>query len=154
MSPSTQGKLKAKCPQCKSPFLRSTVRKIFCSDKCRYRHRDSQPHRMEYDRQRHREGHAKGVPAYNRPRFPKERAEYYGVSYEPIEPEQVFERDGWVCGICHHPVSKALNYPDPNCASLDHIIPWTAGGAHLLDNVQCSHLVCNLRKGSKVPSSA
>jgi len=31
-------------------------------------------------------------------------------------------------------------------ASLDHILPFAAGGAHLKANVQCSHLRCNIRK--------
>ncbi|GAB2767869.1 hypothetical protein GCM10027090_41530 [Sinomonas soli] len=71
------------------------------------------------------------------------------MEYEPIDPVKVFERDGWICGICGGAVDSALVYPDPLCASLDHRIPWTDGGSHLMENVQCSHLVCNLRKGSK-----
>jgi 5-methylcytosine-specific restriction endonuclease McrA len=104
---------------------------------------------MEYDRQRHREGYASGVPAYNRPRKPRTRAEFYGVRYEPIDPVEIFERDGWTCGICREPVDRSLVYPDPQCASLDHIIPWSAGGAHVAENVHCTHLRCNLKKSSK-----
>ncbi|WP_374211238.1 HNH endonuclease [Pseudarthrobacter cellobiosi] len=109
---------------------------------------------MEYDRQRHRDGYAAGVPAYNRPRKPRARAEAYGVAYVPINREQIFERDSWTCGICSLRVDRTLEYPDPDCATIDHVVPWAAFGPHTPDNVQCAHLVCNLRKGQKVPDNA
>lgn len=65
---------------------------------------------------------------------------------EFIGPELVYKRDGWVCGICGEPVNKDLEYPDPESASLDHIIPLAAGGTHTWDNVQLAHLRCNVEK--------
>lgn len=142
----------AVCPECQVSFEATHKLRQFCSDRCRYRNRDSRPHRREYDNQRHRSIYASDPHAYNasHPRRPKARADLYGAEYEPIDPQQVFERDGWMCGICSEPVDEKLVHPDPMCASIDHVIPWTAGGNHLLINVQCSHLVCNLRKGAKV----
>lgn len=62
----------------------------------------------------------------------------------------IFERDGWTCGICLEPVEAGLVWPDPMSASLDHVVPLSAGGAHTPENVQCAHLVCNTRKGARL----
>lgn len=80
----------------------------------------------------------------------KQRAEKYGVPFEPFSKFEIFERDGFMCGICDDPVARNLEYPDPMSVSLDHVIPLSRGGGHLPDNVQCSHLVCNVRKGARV----
>jgi len=76
----------------------------------------------------------------------RKRARYYGVRYEPIKKRAIFERDGWRCGICNKKVDRRLKFPHPMSASLDHIIPMSLGGPHLLHNVQCSHFGCNSRK--------
>lgn len=65
---------------------------------------------------------------------------------EVIEPQKVFQRDGWRCGRCGKKVNKRLKYPDPKSASLDHIVPLSAGGDHTYVNVQLAHLRCNLEK--------
>ena len=63
---------------------------------------------------------------------------------------EIFDRDEWSCGICSEPVDSSLAWPDPMSASLDHVIPVSRGGRHVRDNVQCSHLTCNLRKSNRV----
>lgn len=68
---------------------------------------------------------------------------------EQFTRESVYERDGWVCGICGGLVDKTLRHPDKMSASLDHIIPLSHGGTHTLGNVQCSHLTCNVAKGNR-----
>lgn len=79
------------------------------------------------------------------------RARLAGAKVETFAPREVFERDGWVCGICTDPVDRELSYPDPGSASLDHVLPLVAGGEHSLANTQLAHLRCNLRKGARVP---
>lgn len=74
----------------------------------------------------------------------KRRARRWGVAYEPINRLVVFRRDGWLCGICGDPVAR-------EDASLDHVIPMSLGGPHLYSNVQCSHLLCNVRKAASMP---
>jgi len=76
----------------------------------------------------------------------RELAARYGVPSEPYRTVDVFERDGWICGICGLPVDKQLVFPDPKSAALDHKIPVSRGGPNLLSNVQCSHLSCNCSK--------
>jgi 5-methylcytosine-specific restriction endonuclease McrA len=84
------------------------------------------------------------------PKGYKRRAEYWGVPHEPIVRTEVFDRDGWMCGLCSLPVDPTLQKPDLMRVSLDHIVPLSLGGGHLWDNVQCSHLICNIRKSNRV----
>lgn len=72
-----------------------------------------------------------------------------GVDAERFEHEEIFERDGWRCGICGDPIDPALAFPDPGSASLDHVIPIALGGPHLRANTQAAHLSCNRAKGAR-----
>lgn len=71
------------------------------------------------------------------------------IEAETIYPESIYERDGWVCRLCGLPVDRALEFPDPMCASLDHKRPLKDGGTHTRANVQLAHFRCNAAKGSK-----
>lgn len=73
-----------------------------------------------------------------------------GAGYERFGRLEIFERDGWVCGICGETVDKDLPFPDPMSASLDHVHPLAHGGAHSRNNTQCAHWLCNSRKGAQV----
>lgn len=75
------------------------------------------------------------------------------VGSETLVAADVFERDRWVCGICGERIDSAVSYPDPLSVSLDHIVPLSKGGGHVLANVQASHLVCNVRKSNRVESA-
>lgn len=68
---------------------------------------------------------------------------------EDVARAVVFERDGWLCGICGLHIDRNLAHPDPMSASVDHIIPLARGGLHAMANVQAAHLNCNVRKGSR-----
>lgn len=78
------------------------------------------------------------------------RAKRYGVQVEEVNTLEVFERDGWTCGICNERVDKDIPYPCGKSASLDHIIPMSKGGGHTYDNTQLAHLKCNLKKNDNV----
>lgn len=78
------------------------------------------------------------------------RAKRYGVQVEGVNTLEVFERDGWTCGICNERVDKDIPYPCGKSASLDHIIPMSKGGGHTYDNTQLAHLKCNLKKNDNV----
>ena len=68
------------------------------------------------------------------------------ATVERFKPVEIFERDGWRCGICGHQIDQDLRYPDPGSASLDHVVPLADGGLHSRANSQASHLGCNCRK--------
>jgi hypothetical protein len=80
----------------------------------------------------------------------RSRATYFGVAYERIDRSEVFERDGWMCGICSLPVDPDAKFPDAGSPTLDHIVPMSRGGGHLLANVQLAHFHCNTAKGARV----
>lgn len=57
-----------------------------------------------------------------------------------------------ICSICGRPVDKTLKYPDPNSATVDHIIPVSRGGHPSdLSNLQLAHLKCNILKSNNAP---
>jgi 5-methylcytosine-specific restriction endonuclease McrA len=71
------------------------------------------------------------------------------VPTEAIDATVIYERDEWKCGICGGKVAQDLRYPDPRSASLDHVVPLAEGGSHTAANVRCSHLECNVRRGTR-----
>ncbi len=75
------------------------------------------------------------------------RAKRYGVRHEDVDIEEIFNRDGWICGICGSPVDRGLRFPDTMRVSPGHKLPMSQGRSHTPANIQCSHLVCNLQKG-------
>lgn len=66
---------------------------------------------------------------------------------ERILPSEIYERDGWVCQLCHKKVNSRLKWPNPFSPSLDHIMPLAKGGAHSRENVHLAHLRCNISAG-------
>jgi len=59
----------------------------------------------------------------------------------------LMEADDGICGICNGCVTWT---PGPHQPSPDHIVPLARGGTHSLDNLQLSHLSCNLAKGANL----
>jgi hypothetical protein len=77
------------------------------------------------------------------------RARLLGNESEPFDPREVYERDGWICGICDLPVDPGLTCPNPGSVSLDHIVPVSLHGSHTRENTRCSHLGCNCKRGNR-----
>ena len=92
-----------------------------------------------------RAAHLRRIAPYGHAR----RARIRGAIAENFDPREVFDRDGWVCGICDLPVDGSLAWPDPGAATLDHIVPISKGGAHVRANTQCAHFYCNNVKGDR-----
>jgi 5-methylcytosine-specific restriction endonuclease McrA len=59
----------------------------------------------------------------------------------------VFERDDYVCQYCHQ------RY-DVSRLNLDHVIPRDRGGETSWENIVCSCMPCNSRKGNRTPREA
>jgi len=128
------------CPWCQRLFTSHDGQK-WCSTKCR----DKGGWEAKYQRDRSRyltkahSRHAKIKLAY----------------VEDVDFIKVYKRDGWVCQLCGEPVSRTpKGSHDPMMASPDHIIPISLGGKHSYENLQCSHLKCNLAKGNRVEELA
>ena len=91
----------------------------------------------------------------NRSKF-RSRAKKFGVAYTPIKRLDVYRRDGWRCQLCGKMckrrwiVSRVSGVPHPRCPTIDHIVPMSRGGGHVMHNVQLSCWQCNIRKGSRL----
>lgn len=72
---------------------------------------------------------------------------------ETFDREDIFERDRWTCQACQ----RACTLPDPfvlNAATIDHIVPLVAGGAHTRWNAQTLCLSCNSAKQAAISPAA
>ena len=162
---------KSQCEACGESFQPKSKGAKYCSKRCNRKHygsssksgktctigRCSRPLQargmcsMHYKRWGRAEGRWKVEPWSDRRRanYHKRRALKRQLPADDISHEFVYERDGWVCGICNEPVDKKLVWPDPRSKSLDHVKPLSKGGHHVLSNVQLAHLECNVRKGDE-----
>lgn len=101
------------------------------------------PYNKNYN---YRERHPDRAKRYDHER----RARMANCERESFPDSEIFERDGFVCGICNEPVDMGLKFPDAMSASLDHIIPLSRGGGHVRSNVRLAHLGCNARKCARL----
>lgn len=79
---------------------------------------------------------------------PKRRAVY--ECGDNIEPLTLFELHGWVCALCREPINRYLRKPHYMAATVEHLVPISAGGTHTWDNVAPAHYICNMTKGNKL----
>ncbi|MEX2579512.1 MAG: HNH endonuclease [Verrucomicrobiales bacterium] len=61
--------------------------------------------------------------------------------------QNIFERDKFTCQYCGRRFA-------PRDLNIDHVIPRDKGGQTSWENVVCSCINCNTRKGNKLPSQA
>lgn len=100
--------------------------------------------------QRHREWVARN-PLWISEFQNRRRAAMRGSMTEPVDPESIWTG---TCGICGNALDRSARHPDPLSPSLDHIVPVSRGGAHVVANLQWAHLICNIRKGARMPTDA
>lgn len=129
-------KVAATCERCGCPYGAQRPRQRFCSIACR-------------------DGYVAVVPEarrlYDREHRRRRRAALRTGDVEWFDGREIYERDEWVCQICHEPVDPAAMWPDPRCASLDHIIPVSRPGtSHTRANVRLAHLDCNIARGNRM----
>lgn len=120
------------CAQCGTEFTpRSSHKHIkYCSKTCRLEAFNASPERQ--GKSHHR------------------RAMKYGVEYQEIRREDVFERDGWRCQICGRKTPpERSGTKHANAPELDHRVPMSRGGGHTFGNVQCACRACNVKKSNR-----
>jgi hypothetical protein len=59
----------------------------------------------------------------------------------------LLSRDGYRCQLCFGAVDAGAVVPAYLAATIDHIIPFNAGGTDTEDNVWTAHFYCNVLKG-------
>lgn len=65
------------------------------------------------------------------------------LRYDVGTHKRVIERDGLICQLCGGAVERSDVH-------IDHIYPYSLGGATALNNLQVAHSLCNIRKGARV----
>ncbi|MGZ6852480.1 MAG: HNH endonuclease [Mycobacteriaceae bacterium] len=106
-------------------------------------------HEAELEKSRAR-AKALGFTESRRAASQRRRALKAGATSERFTAREIYERDGWICGICEKPIDRSLTHPDPGSVSLDHIQPLSLGGDHSRANTRAAHLGCNVRRGNRV----
>jgi hypothetical protein len=93
-------------------------------------------------------------PESNRRSANKRRAKVMATRHEIYTENQVIEKYGTDCHLCHLPI----DFDAPRRVGRDgwekglhieHLVPIDKGGPDILDNVRPSHGLCNLRKGAR-----
>lgn len=136
------------CVECAEPFTPRRNDQTICSTRCRNRRvRRAQVASGVWQRRRaaYLKRHPEQLASAKRRRALKR-----GATAERFADAEIFERDGWRCGLCGRLVDKALKYPDLFSPSLDHVLPLSKGGQHTRANVQLAHLTCNIKKRDRV----
>lgn len=87
--------------------------------------------------------------AVNKQKGQSRRALLQGCAADQVDYVEVDKRTDGNCAICGGYVDYNRKWPDPLSPSHDHIVPLVAGGSHCNDNLQLTHLRCNLSKGRK-----
>lgn len=103
-------------------------------------------------RERERQAKRANCPMHKLKHAEKEarrRAQKKSTSMEKLEFIRIFERDQWHCQICGEQINSSLTWPHPLSPSIDHVLPLSRGGSHTYDNVQASHLKCNISYGAR-----
>lgn len=134
---------------CRCDVCREGQRVAMAAYDARRRERDPGYRTAEGGRDRSGEYAKYGYTEAQRRRDQLRRARKVEAPAEVFDSAEVYERDGWSCGICDEPVDPTLAYPDPMSASLDHVTPLSLGGSHTRDNSRCAHLRCNIRRGNR-----
>lgn len=166
----TQTKTSKPCRMCGQPTEPKAGRgrdRIYCSESCRILIRTSAEGTPISVRDCDRCGAAFVAPrwynskrcatctpiafkAKQRASAARHRARKVGAAIEQFTNDEIYERDGWRCGLCGKLIHKAKPFPHPMSRSIDHVVPLSKGGDHSRANVQAAHYGCNSRKNNGV----
>jgi 5-methylcytosine-specific restriction endonuclease McrA len=68
---------------------------------------------------------------------------------EPYTLREIAERDGWCCHLCGGRVPDRGYAARDRDATIDHLIPVSAGGHDIRSNVALAHNRCNWERGNQ-----
>ena len=128
-----------KCKQCGIDFVARNFGSplLLCSDICR------KESAKEYKK-------TENFKKSKRIRKAQRRAKIK-IDCDRIDPLDIFNRDNWKCKLCNvdTPIELRGSYQN-NAPELDHIVPLSRGGLHIIGNVRCLCRSCNAIKGNKL----
>lgn len=127
---------------------RDRRRRVEKAEQLRAYHREYNLKNIEKRLEKNRKWNAANPDKYYNQRA-RHRARKYATRTGPVDLDALWTGS---CGICDGPMDGDLKRPDPMSKSVDHIVPLSRGGTHTQDNLQWTHLRCNLRKGARPAS--
>lgn len=80
----------------------------------------------------------------------RRRAAKAGTQSGPIDHDALWVECSGSCPDCGARIDRDAPWGSPTFASLDHIVPLSAGGPHVQYNLRYTCLPCNMRKSAKV----
>lgn len=107
------------CSGCALPFRTHHSQVVYCSQDCR----------LFYTKRRRKETRKALVP-------------------KRLTKILLYKSNG-NCAICHEPIDTSVEWPNRRSFSIDHIIPISKNGSDEINNLQATHLRCNMQKGTK-----
>lgn len=110
------------CKGCAKEFQTRAKNKLYCNESCQQ---------------------------WSREQMRSERDRAYINQKTPAFRRRIYFRSKGICGICNEPIDLRFIYPNPRSYSVDHIVPRSLGGLHNIDNLQATHLECNIKKSNK-----
>lgn len=114
------------CRECgKLIVQRDNVKRLSCSQSCRKRHEK---------------------------RIRRHKLRAASESHDAISKQALGDRDGWRCHICGKPIPNREHKNRPLDPEIDHLIPVSAGGAHVWENVALAHRRCNGERSNMGPA--
>lgn len=84
--------------------------------------------------------------------YDKRRALKLAASVGEVDLDALWVANDGCCQLCGDQIDRTIKAPLAMSASVDHIVPLSRGGSHEQSNLQWTHLVCNKRKGAKLPA--
>src|SRR5262249_39256183 len=126
---SARDRSERRCPECGRLFIPEygVKARTYCQPKCGYRaaKRDAKAARKMRQRQ-------------------------YLERAAKVSRYAVQSKGGGRCYICHEMIWSNVDAMHPLAFSIDHIVPLSQGGEHVLDNCLPAHRVCNIMKSDRV----
>ncbi len=82
----------------------------------------------------------------------KSRRRSHIADGDTIGVAQLGRRDNWRCHLCGGHVPNRPYQARDNDPTIDHLVPVSAGGAHVWSNVALAHNKCNWERGATAPA--
>lgn len=115
------------CKGCAENFVTKRQNQLYCCEKC-----------GDWMREQTKRENAK-----------KRDAVQWKAANRPTWKAKIYYRDKGICQLCYKPIDLTLEHPNQMSFSIDHIVPVSMGGDHILKNLQSAHLICNSKRGNK-----
>ena len=121
--------------------------------------REANPGWSAVNNRKWREANPAAASAYHAANRDKSRARWLrrealkrSATVGDVDLEALWVANVGQCQLCGDSIDRTLDAPHSMSASVDHIVPLSKGGTHEQANLQWAHLMCNKKKGARLPA--